>query len=107
MPAQVLLQFGSEYSPRLDRAQFAAFVGALCQELGLSFDEAADLLVVLAAVPPDPQDHMAALVSCPVATEVGVGAITVQSWSANEAPQPHSLAPAAAVCWALTRLRTY
>ena len=60
---QVLLQYGSDCKPQLDRAQFAAFVGALCQELGLTFDEAADLLLVLAAVPPDPQDHMAALVS--------------------------------------------
>ena len=60
---QVLLQFGSEGLPKLDRAQFAAFIGALCQQLGLTFHEAADLLLVLAAVPPEPQDHMAALVS--------------------------------------------
>ena len=62
---QVLLHFGSSGSPRLDRAQFATFLGALCQELGCSFHEAADLLLVLAAVPPEPQDHMAALVSPP------------------------------------------
>ena len=62
LPGQVLLLYGTDGVPQLDRLQFAAFLGALCQGLGLAFQDVVDLLLVLAAVSPDAQDHMAALV---------------------------------------------
>ena len=59
---QVLFLYGADGVPRLDRLQFAAFTAALCQGLGLEFQDMADLLLLLSAVPADPQHHMAALV---------------------------------------------
>ena len=59
----MLLLYGADGIPQLDRLQFAAFITALCQGLGLGFQDVADLLLLLASVPADPQDHMAALVN--------------------------------------------